>query len=49
MSVELGAWLATLAAAGAMSADAWLAIGALVIPSVAALFVGMRAGTGSTP
>ena len=41
-SVGKGAQTATLAASAAISAGFWLAIAALAVPSVAALFAGMR-------
>jgi uncharacterized protein len=37
-----GTQVITWAAAGAMSPSAWVAVGALVVPSVLALFLGMR-------
>jgi uncharacterized protein len=41
-SLGKGAQTATWALSGELSAHTWLAIGALVVPSVAALFAGMR-------
>ena len=41
-SVGKGAQVATWAASGAMGQEAWLAVCGLTVPSVAALFFGMR-------
>ena len=45
-SLGKGAQTATWAASGALTPATWAAIGGLTVPSVAALFVGMRVRTG---